>query len=1094
MDPALQEALRQSGDDELLEAGALLRRGAPVPQELRVVARFGDVVTCRLRAADVRPVRGHSSVASLKAARPVDPAQALSAGEASAARPRGIPGASGRGVVVAALDWGCDFAHPCFRRADGTTRLVALWDQRDAHQAPENRYGYGRILGREMIDAALRTPDPYASLGYHPGGILGAGGRHGTHVLDIAAGTHDGLAPEAELVFVHLASGTQPGLGDLGDSVRILEALDFVRSTAGDRPWVVNMSLGRTGGDHSGRSLVERAIDALLEEAPGRAVVQSAGNYRDKRLHAEGVVRPGGTIELSWGTPPDDPTVNELELWYSGRDRLRAELFGPHGIARVSAARGARAPVTVDGRTVGMLYHRAFDPLNGDHHVDVFLEPSAPAGVWTVRLVGEDVVDGRYHAWIERDSAVAQAQSRFLPGVATPRSTLGTVATGYRALVVGAFDPRSPAREPASFSSAGPTRDGRQKPDLLAPGVGIRAARSTAGGEPPGTGGETTMSGTSMAAPHVTGAVALVFEKAPRRLTAAETRLLVIGTSDPAEGDSMRTGHGILDTEAALAAVQSWLDKETNMSRSDPLDRYMTEALGPVTEFDIIGRAGGALTSALRPGDVLVRFDAALPVVAEVEDVELVDGESASDAGLPADEARSGYYARTRPLRRGVPSRPTYRRVLAGPSRVVAPRTVIARRRAPVVLRAPQPRASSLARAPEPLLSEPAEPFGLASPEPLPWAPAEPIGVAPPEPEPFAPGEPTEPVEPEEPEPVVECQAFTTAPDQVSWWDAELSDAELEASPVPQELRELLGYLRVSWPTFAPTEGAYFSALTAHLRRAGVVSGTATLDRITFRDAVRAFQTKRGMAPDGVPGEDVLFALQKDWAEARALGVVRADADKVKGSEGYDAFRLRSDIVDRYTAFRNAVRSAGGVVTSAGSLRDLDAAVGAGRSALSMHYSGMALDLATDTGMRDPERDPYVVVREGKRWRLFCRSPSAPARALDAVVWHEGAERTIPVRVKVFDLTEVAERHGFHGIGPRSSYPASYMSAEWWHLQCDAVLTPYVSQFGTELLSIDEVRYGNGRVTRYDEATLSRYEALWANRKRIFRRGRNGWA
>src|SRR5207249_4946164 len=131
--------------------------------------------------------------------------------------------------------------------------------------------GYGRILSRETIDAALRSADPYAALGYHPaGGPSGGGGKHGTHVLDIAAGTHDGVAPEADLAFVHLASSTTADLNDLGDSVRILEALDLVRALAGDRPWVANLSLGRTGGDHS-HNIVTRALDSLLEESPGRA-------------------------------------------------------------------------------------------------------------------------------------------------------------------------------------------------------------------------------------------------------------------------------------------------------------------------------------------------------------------------------------------------------------------------------------------------------------------------------------------------------------------------------------------------------------------------------------------------------------------------------------------------------------------------------------------------------------------------------------------------------------------------------------------------------------------------------------------------------
>ena len=91
---------------------------------------------------------------------------------------------------------------------------------------------------------------------------------HGTHVMDIAAGNGRaggpaGVAPEADLVFVHLADSGTGGLANLGDSVRLLEAVDFVRRTAAERPWVVNVSVGRHGRParrrDAGRARVRRA-------------------------------------------------------------------------------------------------------------------------------------------------------------------------------------------------------------------------------------------------------------------------------------------------------------------------------------------------------------------------------------------------------------------------------------------------------------------------------------------------------------------------------------------------------------------------------------------------------------------------------------------------------------------------------------------------------------------------------------------------------------------------------------------------------------------------------------------------------------------
>jgi subtilisin family serine protease len=564
IDPALQEQLASSGPDDEAEAVMLLQPGHAPPLPARPVARFGDVVTCRLDVNAVVEVRSHPSVLALKASR-VYGGTAAVAGEPvvepvpGATLRRGAWDATGRGVVLAVLDWGCDFAHPNFLRDDGGTRLLALWDQRRPARHAGHRYGYGTIHHSHDIDRALASPDPYAALGYHPAEADPSGrGTHGTHVMDIAAGNGRrdgslvGVAPETDLIFVHLAARSTPLLGDLGDSVRVLEAVDLVRQTAGDRPWVVNMSLGRTGGDHTGRSLVERALDHVLEERPGRACVLSAGNYFAKSLHAEGLLRPGGRAVLDWLVAPDDRTANELEVWYSGRDRYVVRLVTPEG-GVVAAGLDERRSVLVDGREVGRLYHRAEDSASGDHHIDLFLDARAPSGRWQVVLEGLDVVDGRYHAWVERDVSRAM-QSSFAPGQASPRSTIGTIANGYRTLVVGAYEPES--GELGTFSSSGPTRDGRSKPDLIAPGVEVLAARSTPRGLAPGQGGLVHMSGTSMATPHVAGATALIFQASGRPLRIEETRALLLGNASGQEGyDLPRAGAGRLDVEKALAAA-----------------------------------------------------------------------------------------------------------------------------------------------------------------------------------------------------------------------------------------------------------------------------------------------------------------------------------------------------------------------------------------------------------------------------------------------------------------------------------------------------------------------------------------------------------
>ncbi|MEU8365255.1 S8 family serine peptidase [Nonomuraea sp. NPDC048882] len=692
MDPALQELLRGEPTDRVVEAIIRFRRPRIEVPRVRVVARFGRIATCRLPLAAVEEVRAHPDVVSLKAARKVVPGDSSVEGqevahparlgarmqpfehqgeERRAHRKHPIsrnlprrpaePPLTGAGVVVGVADWGLDFDHPAFKhpagaaRPEGTTRLIKLWDQRSPKRRPPapllsgtplqrpgwnsatpaemtsiapEPYGYGTVYTREHIDRALQTTHPFRTLGYHPADADRGGGAHGTHVTDIACR----VAPDADLVFVHLAAQRSGGLVDLstmGDSVRLLEAVDFVAQTAGDRPFVINLSMGRTGGPHDGTSVVELALDELLSAAPGAMICQSVGNYYQARTHATGVVRQGQRRMLRFVTDPADTTPNELEIWYDGADEfaVRIDPPGTHGASAVLL--GETADIVVAGRVAGRIYHRAHDPNNGDHHVDAFLYPWAPAGEWHVTIEGRRVVNGRFHAWLERDEACPRCQARFVPADASPNYTTGTIANGHLPLVVGSYDARSPLRPPGPSSSAGPTRDNRrEKPDLVAPGVGILAARSAPPGSERSPGLLVRKTGSSMAAPAVAGAVAVLLGWAGRRLGAAEIRRLVLSTTDQPALDQVRTnrlGRGYLNIPALLAAVRQTWPHESETTTMEH-DHIATLALAPArayrellyrpagdlstwlnSRFVILARPGQQVVDPLEVGDVILR-------------------------------------------------------------------------------------------------------------------------------------------------------------------------------------------------------------------------------------------------------------------------------------------------------------------------------------------------------------------------------------------------------------------------------------------------------------------------------------------------------
>ena len=387
-----------------------------------------------------------------------------------------------------------------------------------------NRYGYGRIHTAEAIDRALAAPDPYAALGYHPEDTDTGHGCHGTHTLGIAAGNGRaggpaGVAPEADLVFVELSTWSEDGMDRLGDLVALLEAVDFIVRTAQaeGKPCVINLSMGRQAGEHDGLTLVEQALDAAVNAVPGLAVVHSTGNYFSRGIHACGQLRTGERRSLAVAIDAGGLLPHEIDIWYAGRDRLRVALEGPGG--SIAVALGDQGQIRRGGAELARLYHRAADPNNNDNHIDIFISPRAPPGEWRVTLIGDDVVDGRFHAWVERDAACPRCQPQFDPDDVVPASTTGTICNGFHTVAVGAYDPHSFGRPLAPFSSSGPTRDGRQKPDLCAPGLFILAARSAPRDAPPDRALLTRMSGTSMAAPHVTGCIACMFSVAPRPLT-----------------------------------------------------------------------------------------------------------------------------------------------------------------------------------------------------------------------------------------------------------------------------------------------------------------------------------------------------------------------------------------------------------------------------------------------------------------------------------------------------------------------------------------------------------------------------------------------
>lgn len=551
-----KSASTRSAEAPRIEVIGRVKDPTAVVPGLEVRTTAGDIVTGTVRPDDIEAVR--SKVISLKEARPVRPALKFSVPEIrgeqtviTAELPTGSSAINGNGVIVGIIDYGCDFVHQNLRHADGTTRLLYLWDQSPNDQVhnPPAKFPYGNEFDRGAINAALHSADPYTALPHYPGDEA-----HGTHVMDIATGNGriggSGVAPGADLIFVHSYSNDYASADNLGNSARLLEAIHYIFEKASSlgKQAVINLSVGTNGGPHDGTNLVELGIDNLLKTR-GRAVVIAGNNAWEKKIHASGQITSGESRRLQWELPLLDPTDNEVEIWYSGDTELRLTLVDPTGTSIGPFPLGTTNLLKSQGVQLGAVFHRRNDPNNHDNQIDILLSRESRAGSWSIVLetIGHNPAD--FHAWIERDD---DGSSRFSDADNDPRFTIGSLACGRKTIVVGSYDATVAARTISNFSAEGPTRDGRKKPEVSAPGQGVIAARST-------TQSVVAKSGTSMAAPHVAGLIALLMQAATQPLTVDEIRDAVLNFArrNPPLGNQWqsRYGSGRIDVASSIRSL-----------------------------------------------------------------------------------------------------------------------------------------------------------------------------------------------------------------------------------------------------------------------------------------------------------------------------------------------------------------------------------------------------------------------------------------------------------------------------------------------------------------------------------------------------------
>ncbi|MGB9767272.1 MAG: S8 family serine peptidase, partial [Sulfurihydrogenibium sp.] len=381
-------------------------------------------------------------------------------------------GKTGKNVLIGVIDTGIDFCHPLFLKPDGTSKILYYYE-------PSTKTEFDR----NTINQKIKNKD--CNYDYE---------GHGSHVAGIATM----IAPDADLVIV------KTNFYDTD----VIQGLEYLKKKQQNlnKPMVVNMSLGFYGGPHDGTSLLERKIQELTLN--GFVVVVAAGNEGNKPIHSQ-VIGLNSKVSVNLSSNTGDL----IDGWYRC-GKIKVEFCDSNNKC-ISANSGSKKSGTLGNCRVVIDNTRTSSSLNGDGEFVIDFDNFNCTGNFTVNLYpesGSPTVDIYFADFFGDSEFLNYTQTDIYGGylgtVTMPATSPYVVSVG--ALTSKPFDETSliDLGKIAVFSSRGPTRDGRIKPDITAPGYWVLSAKA-------GSNDYIEMRGTSMATPVVTGIVAQLLENNP---------------------------------------------------------------------------------------------------------------------------------------------------------------------------------------------------------------------------------------------------------------------------------------------------------------------------------------------------------------------------------------------------------------------------------------------------------------------------------------------------------------------------------------------------------------------------------------------------
>ncbi len=416
----------------------------------------------------------------------------------------------GKGVLIGFVDTGIDYTNPIFTYADGTTKLVSIWDQSvDTDQVPAGM-SYGTEYSRDQINEALKSEEPFMKVPSKD--EIG----HGTMLAGIAAGNDIpdkgffGVAPDAELVVVKLkqAKANLKAFFRVPEDRQCYQENDINLgyqyllnvATSLNQPIVICSSIDTSQYAHDGRGTLSSWL-SLQANNTGIAIITAVGNEGNARRHYSGTVDPKAGFDVVELTVAQGETGFTMEIWGNSPNLFSIDITTPLGeyVPRISIVLNETREIRfIFDPTIIYLDYTLVEAQSGDQLILLrFTNPSP--GIWKFNVYGRGINPMKFNIWLPMDNFIME-DTYFIRS--NPDTTLLSVSCSTVPIAVTAYN----VEDDSLYlnSGRGYTRIDYIKPDIAAPGVNLSA--------PSLNHDFVGITGTSAAAAHTAGVAAMLLE------------------------------------------------------------------------------------------------------------------------------------------------------------------------------------------------------------------------------------------------------------------------------------------------------------------------------------------------------------------------------------------------------------------------------------------------------------------------------------------------------------------------------------------------------------------------------------------------------